>query len=914
MAFTVGINISANLARSYNRAFNAATRAAKNASERIGRAGQKAGAAFNQRGGLGNVLAGAAFTGAITKTIRTAVTLENSMLDLRKAAGGIKESDFGGLTKGLNKLAVSGEVGSSIEDLYASATGFAQLGYDENINSLLSWTKLADNTAIAFDESAGSVATSLGKTVEAFASNQSLDEKYILASRLADAYNHLSNNQASVARELLFFNQQAAGIAKGLNLSGEESAAFGSALIALGTQSGVAAQTLKSMVGPMVNLDGQSTKVQKTMQGLGFTASGLKQAFQEDGQTAILSVLEALEKLDKQERATAALTIFGEHYGDDIAKLAGSMDTYRKNIGLVADETVFLGSVSQEARTRLGGMGTKMVIAGNQLKLIMANFGTALFPTIEKGLLALTKVSEFAIPFAENNPAITEAITVGATAIIGTAIAKPVLGPIIGVIAKLGPLGGGILILTGAIFGLTAALDNWLGSWVKGASEPQPFPAQVGRAVALSEWGMFWGNFFRDGEQLDKNRKQSMNAFREGLKNPGPPEGFWDPLKRGLGNFWEGVKSGLSPAEAEAGQGWHPEELARRAANAAAADTVTTLFRGSRFDSPAANPLNFSGRRGGSRAATDRHGLAALFAGYDPDKVRADLLEQRPGVHFDPNNPLGTTWWVGDKARRIASAAERSLKPGSREFPGASQKPVSYSMPTRRPVDTIDALTPRAVEPVAIPPAVRGPSPLITVARRKLEDEAEAQANAWYRGLGDDNRADKPVMLKELVVEGTGTGINNPWQGRWTEDTESPERPGSSAWDFRSTFERLWPGQQDEGEIDTDDLIEEEVEEQPDALKRALDKLAPDPASEPQTPREIFDDYGTMSSLRPGTPAAEQARLLQESNELQRQMLDLMARMVEHNRQWEGRQGERMTRRAQRGQALYDLPQGNLSL
>ena len=173
----------------------------------------------------------------------------------------------------------------------------------------------------------------------------------------------------------------------------------------------------------------------------------------------------------------------------------------------------------------------------------------------------------------------------------------------------------------------------------------------------------------------------------------------------------------------------------------AAADTVASLFRGARFDRPADNPPDFAGRQpGGRRPATGLNGLdalfadtsslGALFADYDRADIMARLPEQRPAIHFAPHNPLGTTWWAGDQARRIASAAERSRQPGAREFPGASQERVSYAMPTRRPVDTIEALTPRPVEPVAIPPSPRGPSPLITVERRRLQDEAEAQANA----------------------------------------------------------------------------------------------------------------------------------------------------------------------------------------
>ena len=164
----------------------------------------------------------------------------------------------------LEDLAVSGQTASSLADLTASATSFAQIGFDTGgTESLKQWTTLASQASVAFDVAAGTLSTAIGKTVNAFAPSATIEEKYAEAVRLSDAYNHLSNNMASNASELLFFNQQAAGVAKGLGLSGTEAAAFGSALISvLGAQSGVAANTLKAMSGPLLNLAGESGKVQ----------------------------------------------------------------------------------------------------------------------------------------------------------------------------------------------------------------------------------------------------------------------------------------------------------------------------------------------------------------------------------------------------------------------------------------------------------------------------------------------------------------------------------------------------------------------------------------------------------------------------------------------------------------------------
>ena len=93
------------------------------------------------------------------------------------------------------------------------------------------------------------------------------------------------------------------------------------------------------------------------MADLGFTAEGLKSAFETDAQGAIISVLEALEKLPPAARTTASLTIFGQNYGDEVAKLTGGLENYRKALGLIQDPTKLAGSVTEEFQIRRAPAG-----------------------------------------------------------------------------------------------------------------------------------------------------------------------------------------------------------------------------------------------------------------------------------------------------------------------------------------------------------------------------------------------------------------------------------------------------------------------------------------------------------------------------------------------------------------------------
>ena len=478
--FQVAVNIAAKAQRSVNTAFRAVELRAREAGRRIARAGGVAGRGLTHVGaGMDKLAANRSFqvatvgiTAGVVKSVQTAVRLEDAMLDLRKTAGALSKEDFSGFTKQLEAFAVSGRTRSSVDALYASASSLAQVGVAAGGGDfLLEWTKLADRAAVAFDITADTAASGLSKTVAALGADKSLAEQFDMATRLADAYNHLSNNMGSTAAQLLEFNQRTAGAAKGLGLSGAQSAAFGSALISMGTRVESASTAFNSMAVRLLDIDNQSTKTQEAMEELGFTGAQLKTMFARDAQGALLQVLTALSKLDKQGRTSIANRVFGVEHGDEITKLTGSIEKYIEALGLVRNETLYLGSATQEADTRLSGMGAKLTRVQNQLTLTSSALGEALFPVIESGLSVITPGLEGLAYAVDNIPGLSTALGIG-TAAGGLGVlavgAKKLFGELGGgaaakaigarVLPLLATPGGATVALTAAILGLTAAI------------------------------------------------------------------------------------------------------------------------------------------------------------------------------------------------------------------------------------------------------------------------------------------------------------------------------------------------------------------------------------------------------------------------------------------------------------------------
>ena len=481
--FSVAVNIKAKLGQGFNSTFRRASRLAESTGRRIGAAGRSAGRGL---GTLSGAMARAAASrtlqvgavgavAAMTKAVHTAVRLEDSMLDLKKTAGALGDVKFKSFTRMLEGYAVSGKTKASVEDLYAASSSLAQVGIARGGGDfLLDWTKLADRAAIAFDVRAESAAEGLSKTVAALGADKSLPEQYAMASVLADAYNHLSNNMGSTAPQLLQFNQRVAGAAKGLGLSGAQSAAWGSALISMGTRVEAAGTAFNAMTVRLLNLDNESKKVREGMQQLGFSGNKLKRMFARDAQGALLQVMKALSRLDKQTRTSLANQIFGVEHGDEISKFTGSIQKYEEALALVRNETVYLGSATQEANARLSGMGAKLRKTRNQLTLTAKEAGTALFPIIERSLSVITPALQGISRAIEKTPALGEAL--GVTAALGGlgALALGVKKLFVGfggakmaavfgkgaavTAATLATPVGATLVLTAAIVGLTTLL------------------------------------------------------------------------------------------------------------------------------------------------------------------------------------------------------------------------------------------------------------------------------------------------------------------------------------------------------------------------------------------------------------------------------------------------------------------------
>lgn len=247
-------------------------------------------------------------------------------------------------------------------------------------------------------------------------------------SQLGDALNHLSDNTAAKASEIVQVITRAGAQARDFGLSAEQTAALGDTFVALGKKPEVAATAMNALLLKLNIADKQSAKFQSGLSALGIEAQGLKDAIKDDAQGALLSFLQTVSQVEKQERAGILFDLFGLEYADDISLLAGQVQTYQKTLGLLGDSKKH-NSMQREFANRSNTTKNSLQLLSNQITEIGMNIGTTLLPPFNFLVNnVLRPMSGMIADLAERFPLLTSVVFGATFALIGIKIAAIGLG------------------------------------------------------------------------------------------------------------------------------------------------------------------------------------------------------------------------------------------------------------------------------------------------------------------------------------------------------------------------------------------------------------------------------------------------------------------------------------------------------
>jgi TP901 family phage tail tape measure protein len=366
----------------------------------------------------GQIMETVALGAAMAAPIKAAVDFESAMADVKKVVDFAEPEGLAKLGNTIKQM--SRNIPISAEGLAQITAAGGQLGVKEK--DLAAFTDTVAKMSTAFDmlpDEAGQAMAQLSNVFQIPMQNMGT---------LGDAINHLSNNMAAKARDIIPALNRAGGSIRQFGLEADQAAAIVATLISMGQMPEKAGTAVSAMLMRLQTAEKQGTKFKDALNEIGLSASDLTKKIGEDAQGAIMMFFEAMEKVDKQKRAGILVDIFGKNYQKDAALIVESLDTYRNSVELIADKTKYADSMQKEFANRSATTANNFQLLKNTLVETGMNIGETLLPALNSIVSAVRNMSSGIADFAKEHPGLTQGIIGITTALVGCKVAGLALG------------------------------------------------------------------------------------------------------------------------------------------------------------------------------------------------------------------------------------------------------------------------------------------------------------------------------------------------------------------------------------------------------------------------------------------------------------------------------------------------------
>ncbi|MCG3685352.1 phage tail tape measure protein [Aliarcobacter butzleri] len=430
--------------------------------------------------------------------MKLAIDFESSMADVNKVVNFASNEEAKAFEQSILKMTRSIPINASGLAEIVAAGG--QLGITKD--KLLDFTQVTAKMSTAFDMS----------TAEAGESSATLMNIFGLSvsgvSDLGDALNHLSDNSASKAKDLVNVLARVGGNSKLLGITAEQTASLASAFLAMGKPAEVTGTAINAIFQKLGTADKQGKKFQDALEQMGLSTQELKENISENAEGAIVDFLKRIQSIEDDEKLGLLSDMFGAEYADDVALLTVGLDNYTSAIGHLADKTKYAGSMNREFEVRSKTTANSMVLFKNGISEIGINIGSVLLPAFNSILKPMIGMTNSLAEATSKYPVLTKVVFGATFGVIGLGIAFSTLG-FMGSFALSGLLIArkGLLLLTAALNFAKIGVRAFMGATGIGL-------LVVGASLIYEYWDPIKTFFV----ELWDNPMKKLNEFWEGLK------------------------------------------------------------------------------------------------------------------------------------------------------------------------------------------------------------------------------------------------------------------------------------------------------------------------------------------------------------------------------------------------------------
>ena len=364
------------------------TRSLDLAESRLASFGRGGGSAM---AGLG-ISAAAAAVVVSAMSFKMAVDFESAMAGVRKTVDATEEQ-FAELTESIRET--SRTLPFATTEIAGVAEAAGQLGVA--VEDIEEFTAVMLDLGVSTNLSARDAAIGLARFTNV------MDEPVERARALGDVIVALGNSTATTESEILGMATRLTGIGSTLGFTSEQILGISATMTELGIRSelgGTAFQKFAITAQKAVSEAGDD--LDKFAAVAGVSATKFATMFKQDAFGALMQFVEGLGKAEErggdQIAILDSLSLSNQRVITTLLKLANSYEQVEENVGLATDPIRTSGELALEAGRRYDTMRSKIVVAINNVKSVMIDFGDAIAPVV---IGALDRVGDW---FEKNGP------------------------------------------------------------------------------------------------------------------------------------------------------------------------------------------------------------------------------------------------------------------------------------------------------------------------------------------------------------------------------------------------------------------------------------------------------------------------------------------------------------------------------
>lgn len=389
---------------------------------------------------------------ALGGATKSAIDFESEMANVAKVVDGLK-TPTGAITAEYTAME------SKVLELSKTIAGPGAAGFAK-IYAAAGEAGIAKEDLNQFAESAAKVSVAFGVTAEEAGSGMAKMRSGLGLSQdgvesLAGTMNLLSNNMAVTAAQAMEVVLKTGGVGKAANVSGQEVAGLGAAMIAAGAQSDVAATASKNYILSLAAGTTATKSQRAAFKSLGMDAEEVAKQFTGSAQQRLKvqqDLLTEIGKLSEDQRVSVLSNLFGKESLGAISGITGDVDKFTAAMKMATDQTAAASSVQDEYNVRSKTTENAVALLRANIEALAIKFGQALLPYINKivefltskegqdwGAKAVEKAVTFVTSFADGLGVVVSVISSMVDSLGGAGAALGALG--IAAMATLGPFG-----------------------------------------------------------------------------------------------------------------------------------------------------------------------------------------------------------------------------------------------------------------------------------------------------------------------------------------------------------------------------------------------------------------------------------------------------------------------------------------